>query len=36
MRLLEQGIGILKLAKTVGLGTGSVQKLKREARAAQA
>jgi DNA invertase Pin-like site-specific DNA recombinase len=36
MRLLEQGIGILKVAKTVGLGTGTVQKLKREARAAQA
>jgi DNA invertase Pin-like site-specific DNA recombinase len=29
-KLLDQGLGILKVAKQVGLGTGTVQRLKRE------
>jgi hypothetical protein len=32
-RQLEKGVGILKVAKMVGLGTGTVQRIKQEMRA---
>jgi transposase len=32
-RQLEKGVGILKVAKMLGLGTGTVQRIKQEMRA---